>query len=197
MKVELVSAVHRDGLLALMQHASAGCHCRFWHFEGADLAWQERCNVHPQQNRAELEAALGAGSPEARGVVAVADGEVVGWLKLAPAEAMTKLTRRRLYRSLPVFRGDRNGVWIVGCLLVRPDFRRRGVAGALVAGAIPAARELGARALEALPRRSAEPLRDDELWLGPPAVFERLGFVRVDGPDPYPVLRLEISSASG
>jgi GNAT superfamily N-acetyltransferase len=195
MKVELASSAHREGLLELMQTASSGCYCRFWHFRGIDLDWQERCNLRPADNRAELEAALAAGAPEARGVVAVEGDRLLGWLKLCPADAMPKLLERRVYRSLPALRGDRSGVWLVGCLLVHADARRRGVARALVAGAVEAARALGARAVEAVPRRSTEPLRDDELWLGPPSVFERAGFVRVDGPDPYPLLRLELADA--
>jgi GNAT superfamily N-acetyltransferase len=77
-------------------------------------------------------------------------------------------------------------------MLVHPRERRRGVGRALLAGAVTAARERGAVAVEALPRGGAGPFRDDEVWLGPRALFDELGFVAIGGPDPYPVLRLEL-----
>jgi GNAT superfamily N-acetyltransferase len=185
---------HIEGLLTLMAQSSRGCFCRWWHFEGDDYAWQERCNRAPADNRAQLEHALRERSDEALGVVAVDDdGTVCGWLKLTAAKRIPKLYGRRLYRTLPCFDGDRTGVYVVSCMLVHPDARKQGVARALAAEAVEVAKSLGARALEALPRRPLEPVRDDELWTGPAAVFIEAGFTQVDGPDPYPVLRLELA----
>ena len=105
---------------------------------------------------------------------------------------MKKAYDRRLYRNLPCFAGDRTGVMTIGCLLVHPEHRKRGVSEALVRGAIVFAPSWGARALEAFPRRPKEPVRDDELWTGPMSAFERNGFVEVHAFDPYPVLRREL-----
>lgn len=194
MKVLPVTPEHARGLGELLALASRGCFCRWWHFEGDDLSWQGRCNLEPEVNRAELEDALGRGAPQAAGMVAVdtldgRDEAIVGWLKLSPAAQMGKLHGRRLYRSLDCFGGDRSRTLVVGCVTVHPARRRAGIARALVAGAIAHAHTLGAEAIEALPRRSSEPLRDDELWMGPLSVYEALGFERIGGPDPYPVLR--------
>ena len=190
LKVASLGAEHHQGLLSLMRAASAGCFCRFWHFTGDDNAWQARCNRDADTNRAELEEALG--HAEARGVVALIDGEVVGWLKLAPASSMEKIRTRRLYRTLPCFQTPRGGVYVVGCMLVRPDARRRGVGRALIAASVEAVRAWGGRALEAMPRVASSATRDDELWTGPLQPFLEAGFVQVDGPDPYPVLRFEL-----
>jgi GNAT superfamily N-acetyltransferase len=156
-------------------------------------AWLERCATAPEQNRAELGAALASGSDEARGVVALAGDALVGWLKVAPAAAVKKAYDRKLYRGLPCFEGDREGVFLVGCALVHPAHRRRGVATALVAGAARIAKDRwGARALEALPRRPREPVSDEELWTGPMGAFIGGGFVEVNAFEPYPVLRREL-----
>lgn len=192
--VTVATTVHREGLCALLSRASNGCYCGWWHHEGDDYAWQARCNLEPEQNREAFVAALEEGQSRATGVVALVGGRVVGWLKLAPAAAMGKLYGRRVYRTLSCFGGDRAGVFVVGCLLVDPDHRRRGVAHALLEGAIDLARRRGATAVEAMPRRAREAVRDDELWMGPPSIYDAAGFVRVDdGPDPYPVLRLELT----
>jgi GNAT superfamily N-acetyltransferase len=184
---------HAAGLAALFEAAGSRCYCRFWHFTGTNNAWLERCGLAPEENRAELEAALAAGSDEARGVVALAGEALIGWLKVAPAAVMRKAYDRRLYRGLPCFDGDRDGVFLIGCALVHPEHRRRGVATALVAGAVRIAPAWGARALEALPRRPREPVSDEELWTGPAGAFAASGFTEAQAFDPYPVLRRRLA----
>src|SRR5262249_27183292 len=99
--VEEARAEHAARLAAPFGAAASPGSCRFWHFSGTNNAWLLRCATEPNENRAELVAALEAGSDEARGVVALAGTSVVGWLKVAPARAMKKAYDRRLYRGLP------------------------------------------------------------------------------------------------
>jgi GNAT superfamily N-acetyltransferase len=175
-----------------METGSRGCFCGWWHHDGDDYAWQARCNLEPEANQRALEHAIDQGEPRASGVVACHDDRVLGWLKLAPAAQMGKLVARRVYRTLSCFDGDRSDIWVIGCMLVHPDHRRSGIGGRLVAGAVELARAKGGRAIEAMPRRAREAVRDDELWMGPPTALEQAGFVQIDGPDPYPVMRLEL-----
>jgi GNAT superfamily N-acetyltransferase len=191
--IEAAGPEHTAGLAALFEAAGSPCFCRFWHFSGTNNAWLERCALTPGDNRAELESALAAGSVEARGVVAVEEAAILGWLKVTPAEAIPKAYERRLYRGLPCFAGDREGVLLIGCALVHPEHRRHGLATALVAGAVRLAPRLwGARALEALPRRPREAVSDEALWTGPMGAFAANGFVEVSRFEPYPVLRREL-----
>lgn len=197
LRVEAAGPEHEAGLIALFDAAGSPCFCRFWHFEGTNNAWLERCAT-TGDNRLELADGLRTGSDEARGVVAMAiagaaaNPTLIGWLKVAPVTVMKKLYDRRLYRNLPCFEGDRSGVFAVGCALVHPAHRHRGVATALVAGAVRIAPSWGARALEAFPRRPKEPVSDDELWTGPMGAYEQNGFIEVNAFEPYPVLRRQL-----
>jgi GNAT superfamily N-acetyltransferase len=180
---------HAAGLAALFGSNGYGCHCRFWHFQGTAREWLARCAHEPETNQRECEAALLAGSPEMSGFVAeTATSTLVGWLKLAPATSLAKLYEQRLYKGLPCFGQDRSGVFTIGCLLVREDFRHRGIARALLGRAVELAPSLGARALEAFPRSDAD-VADAALMLGPLRLFQDAGFEIVHDFYPYPVLR--------
>jgi GNAT superfamily N-acetyltransferase len=201
--VERAAGQHAPALNELFRRAECACHCRYWHFQGDKNAWLDRLANAPEQNRAEFVGDLAAESPAALGMLALtADPATernanpapvaVGWMKLAPAETLSSLYAQRLYRNLPCFQGDRTGVFAVGCFLVDPEWRRRGVARALVEHGIGVARTLGARSIEAFPRR-AEGVSDGELWQGHPEIFFALGFREVHEFAPYPVLRLELA----
>lgn len=177
---------------ALFEAAASPCACRYWHFEGNKNAWLDRCAHDRGANFAEQRAALEAGHPSAEGLLArdAAAGPeeaALGWMKLTARAALPKM------RSLPVYRGldlgPEDTTWAVGCFLVHPAARGRGVARALLGAAEAHARSRGARAIEGYPRRSAEPIHDEEVWQGPERLFVEAGFTVVHDVAPYPVYR--------
>jgi len=194
LQLELCAAAaeHTNALVALFERTGTPCHCQYWHFSGDKNAWLDRLFHAPELNRAAFVESLSSAHTELRGVVALHAGQAVGWLKLCPAERVPKLYDQRLYRGLPALSGPREGVLTVGCLLVDEEFRRRGVAAALVEHAVELAKARGARCIEAFPRRSAD-AGAAELWTGPFSVFERAGFEIVNDFGPYPVLRYTIA----
>jgi GNAT superfamily N-acetyltransferase len=109
-------------------------------------------------------------------------------MKITFATAVGKLYAQRPYRGLPIFREDRERTATVGCFLVEPTWRRRGVGRALLGAGIELARAAGAVAIEAFPRR-AEGVRDEELWTGPYDLFAEHGFEIVHELAQYPVVR--------
>ncbi len=186
-EVRAVAPADAAALGAFFEAAGSTCFCRYWHFQGDKNGWLERSAARPEESRAELEAAVREARPDGAGLVARLDGVVVGWLKLAPRAAVPKLRNLPVYRALDL--GDDEGVLAIGCMLVHPDHRDRGVARALVAFAIEEAGRRGARFVEAYPRRSPDRLYDEAAFLGPEGLYRALGFeVIVDQP-PYPVLR--------
>ena len=194
MQLEVVAAEaeHTGALLSLFERTGTPCHCQYWHFTGDKNAWLDRLFNAPEQNRAAFVDSLATAHAELRGVVALHAGQVVGWLKLCPAERLPKLYDQRLYRGLPALSGPRQGVLTVGCLLVDEEFRRRGVARALVGQAVAIAETRGVRCIEAFPRRSDQ-AGPAELWTGPFSIFEQAGFKIISDFAPYPVLRYDVT----
>jgi GNAT superfamily N-acetyltransferase len=187
------SCTRLDGSLAeplarLFDRVGSACFCRYFHFEGDKNAWQLRLAHEPEANRREL--FDHAREPVLTGVVAtLPDGAAIGWMKLEAAASLPKLYAQRTYRALPCFEGPRAGVLTVGCVLVDPEWRRRGVARALLNAGIGLARAERMSAIEAFPRR-AEGAPDEQLFTGPLSLFTSEGFEIVSEQTQYPVLRL-------
>jgi GNAT superfamily N-acetyltransferase len=172
---------------ALFERAGSGCFCRYWHFEDDKNAWLARLAFEPEKNQREL-VARAAVEPLAGVIARASGGPIIGWMKLEPARHLTKIYAQRVYRALPGLGSERDGVFAVGCFLVDPNWRRRGVARALLRTGVTLARERGARSLEAFPRH-AEGIGDEERWTGAYGLFTSEGFDIVHDQPQYPVLR--------
>ncbi len=177
---------------ALFERASCPCYCRYWHFEGHKNDWLARCAFEPERSLEEQSALVRDEDPAGGGLVAMLGEDAVGWMKLAPRRALPRLRGLPVYRALDL--GADEGVWSVGCFLVDPAHRRRGVARALVAGAEGYVRARGGQALEAYPRRAEAPIHDEERWMGPLEVFVEAGYATVHDDGPYPVLRRRLGT---
>jgi GNAT superfamily N-acetyltransferase len=193
-QVEPAAAHHFERLAALFEACSSTCFCRYWHFTGTKNDWLARCALSPEENKSELHAALTASSNSARGLVAIdstAENEpIVGWMKLAPAPSLPKLQTLNVYRAAAS--RDSANVFSIGCFLVHPGHRKRGVARALVAAAPETVRAWGGTAIEAYPHAIDREMHDEEAWMGPASIFFASGFRMIAGENPYPVLRREI-----
>jgi len=118
----------------------AGCWCQWFRMPGkrfGELSVDERRDGLHDQVR--------AGSP---GVLAWVDGEPAGWAAVEPYSAYPNLARSPITKRLE---DDPADPWAVTCFVVRIDFRRRGVARALLRGAVDHARAQGAEVVEGYP----------------------------------------------
>lgn len=114
----------------------------------------------------------------APGVLAYEGDEVVGWAAVAPRSA-TSFSRSRKIPHI-----DDLDVWSVWCIRVRPGFRKRGIAHALIEGAVAFARDNGAPAIEAYPvDNRGEKVDQTMAYVGTRAMFEKAGFVKVADTD--------------
>jgi GNAT superfamily N-acetyltransferase len=88
------------------------------------------------------------------------------------------LPRLRDSRTLPAI--DDAPVWSIGCFRIRPGFRRRGVATALLTGVVAAARAAGAPGVEAYPVDAGGNRIDSGFaFVGLASMFDAAGFRRV------------------
>ncbi len=163
--------------------SAALCYCQRY-----KLLPGEAFSRFPREERAQrLLEQTHCGNPEATGttgLLAYLDGEPVGWCAIEPRPAYFGLLRvyRTPWEGRDEDRTDES-VWSVTCVLVRPGFRRRGIAYALAKAAVDHARAGGARALEAYPMRTeAGEITWDEIHVGAESIFAAAGMVAVSRP---------------
>jgi GNAT superfamily N-acetyltransferase len=117
-----------------------------------------------------------AAKRRAPGLLAYQDGEVVGWVAVAPRPELIQVDASK---ATP--RVDDARVWVIPCITVRRRARGQGVAQALIRAAVEYAAKNGAPAVEAYPRASSERVHDDFAFIGTEALFRKAGFRRIRG----------------
>ena len=113
----------------------------------------------------------------------------VGWLSLGPRETFAKL------RNSPAMKPvDDAKVWSIVCLVVPSEYRRQGVARALLQGAVDYARSRGVKLVEAYPVDRNEKGAPEAPWFGSLSMYDELGFEEVARRRPArPVVRLHLA----
>ncbi len=109
------------------------------------------------------------------GLLAYRKGVPLGWISVAPREEYGRLQRSRVTKPV-----DETPVWSITCFVIHKDHRGKGVAKALVEGAVDYAREQGAVGIEGYP---VEPRKDRMpdiyAWMGLASMFEAAGFTEI------------------
>jgi GNAT superfamily N-acetyltransferase len=163
------TAEHWDDIRSLFEsHGELGCWCQYWRQSSSDYR-----RGGPGSGQVNLKNQVLQGPPP--GMVAYLDGEPVGWLGFWPRQRLERLVRSRTIPQL-----DDVTVWSIVCFMIRPGYRRKGVARALLNGAVEYARNAGVPALEAYPV-DPEGKRVDVTfgYVGFTGMFEAAGFQRV------------------
>lgn len=149
-----------------------GCWCQAW--RGRDAV--AKANNEPRT--ATLRRQM-AGGPPPPGYLAYLDGVAVGWVGIGVRTETPRLVNSRTIPAL-----DDLPVWSIGCFRIRPGSRRRGIATALLAGVIDAARAAGAPGVEAYPIDPAGRRVDAGFaFVGIASMFDAAGFRRVQVTD--------------
>ena len=163
--------------------ACNGCWCMYWRIGSA---YYKRSHA---RNRTAFRNVVKRGPPP--GLLAF-DGEVaVGWCQLTPRDDLPWLEEARLLRRV-----DDVPVWSLSCFYVRRGYRKKGVATALVAAAIKAAKRARAPALEAYPVDTGQPTSTLNLFTGIASTFKRAGFKTIASRVPHrPIMRYDFQAA--
>jgi GNAT superfamily N-acetyltransferase len=164
-----------------------GCWCQWFRLRGRDF---EATRV--AERRAALRAECEGGAP-GPGVLARVDGFPAGWAAVAPRAGYPRLVASPLLKRLPDDDRPDGVVWAVACLVVRPQFRARGMSRVLLDGAVEYAQSAGARIIEGYPVDVAAAARvsTSGLYHGTLSTFVAAGFAEVARPRPdRPVMQL-------
>jgi GNAT superfamily N-acetyltransferase len=153
--------------------AGYGCWCMFFRRSSTEMAAAKAV-----ENRNALRA-LASGDPPP-GLLAYDGADPVGWVGLGPRLHFERLVRSRFLRPV-----DDLPVWSVVCFFVSRRSRGRGVARALLDGAVAYAREHGAPAVEGYAREPGERrLSADSAYTGTVSLFRGGGFREVARAEP-------------
>ncbi len=131
----------------------------------------------------------------APGVLAYDGADVVGWAAVAPRSELPFATSRKIPHV------DDLPVWSAWCVRVRPGHRGRGIARAVLSGAVEYARECGATAVEGYPvDNQGQKVNLTMAYVGTRGLFESVGFVKVADTDavsggfPRVLMRLDLGA---
>jgi GNAT superfamily N-acetyltransferase len=112
-------------------------------------------------------------SGRARGAIAFAGKEPVGWIAFGPRRDFPRLDRARTLAC-----EDADRVWSLPCFFIKAGWRDRWVAAALLAHALGALDRAGAEITEGYPvnLKPGQRLPNAFAWTGTRSLFEAAGF---------------------
>ena len=122
------------------------------------------------------------------GLLAYADGEVVGWVAVEPRMEYEKLAYSRVLKPI-----DDQPVWSVTCFYVAKGYRRQGVTVSLLKAAVDHVRRQGGKIVEGYPVDAREDMPPPFVFTGTASVFQSAGFKEVARNSPTrPIFRFVI-----
>lgn len=146
--------------------------------EGASACWcvsyrlPGRQAVSGPEREAYMRGLCESGQPP--GVLAYIEGVPVGWCSVSPRAGLSRLVNSRTIPKV-----DDRPAWSVICFVVRPGYRRKGVAAAMLDGAMQYARSQGAQTIEGYPLDTeGAKISSTFAYVGTVPMFERAGFTR-------------------
>ena len=156
---------------------NAWCQCVAWWVPNWD-DWGQRTAGQNAELRARL-----FSSDVRDGFLIYEGSQLAGWCQAWKRDAFSSILTKF---GLPY--DDR--AWMIGCLLIGPEFRGRGIARSALKQITAELVSLGARSIDAYPKRQVS--GEDELWNGPESTYLGLGFKVVLADPKRPVLRLSV-----
>jgi GNAT superfamily N-acetyltransferase len=180
---DLVELFSRPGL-----SVARGCYCMFYRRSGRHQPSSGM--TYSEANKRALKALVKRGVVP--GLLGYENGRAIGWVSLGPRGDYARLDRSRVMKAV-----DDKPVWSIICFVVDPKERYRGVAEAMLKGAMAWARKQRVKLLEAYPCDKQGNASDDSMWFGAKSMFDRAGFVEVARRKPTrPVMRKRLGTSA-
>jgi ribosomal protein S18 acetylase RimI-like enzyme len=175
-----------DDFAALVERHNGvwgGCWCLEFHEEGGGKGLDRRALKHQRVLAGDAHAAL------------VFDGgRCVGWCQFGSPEELPRIKFAKAYRAVEA----PPPAWRITCFFVDKEYRKQGVAGAALAGALEQIARLGGGVVESSPEDVAgRKVSNSFLHNATVAMFEAAGFDRVRplGKNNWLVKRSVVSAA--
>ena len=139
----------------------------YWRLEKGQ-SWKDLQGAPAKRRMRQL---VGAG--KARGAIAFAGEEPVGWIAYGPRRDFPRLERARTLAC-----DDSERVWSLPCFFIKAGWRDRGVATALLQHALRSLRQLDAKIAEGYPvnLKPGQRLPNAFAWTGTRSLFSDAGF---------------------
>jgi GNAT superfamily N-acetyltransferase len=147
--------------------ACGGCWCMYWRLEKGE-SWEDLKGGPAKRRMRQL---VTAG--KARGAIAFAGKEPVGWIAYGRRHDFPRLERARTLTC-----EDVELVWSLPCFYIKAGWRDRGVATALLRHALRSLRRQGAKIAEGYPvnLKPGQRLPNAFAWTGTHSLFAEAGF---------------------
>ena len=177
--VQRLTPTRRDDFLRFFDHERgvafgdnpewAKCYCHYYHVPKA-IDWS---SLDGAANRKAMAARIDVAEME--GLLAYADGDVVGWLNAQPWHKLPHACAR-LAVAPPELDVPAHEAAAIVCFVVAPSWRRRGVAKALLDGALASFAARGIKAVDAFPWNTGDSTTPTDHYHGPLPLFLAAGF---------------------
>jgi GNAT superfamily N-acetyltransferase len=146
------------------------------------MYWRDRSLRHGEPKKRAMAKLVRDGREP--GLLAYEDGDAVGWVSVAPREEYPAILASPQYK--PRENGGGDAVWSIVCFVVDKPLRARGIASALLAGAVEYAFAHGATSVEAYPH-----VTDERDYMGHTTLYAHAGFRHVRDANKRTVVRLD------
>ncbi len=141
------------------------CWCMYFR-----LPYKEFQSNKPYGNKVLAKKLVQKGKPV--GLIGFMGDQPVGWIALAPREDYPRIENARTLKRI-----DAKPVWSITCFFIKKEFRKKGLSGELIKGAVAFAKMKKIRILEAYPAIPyAANVPHAFLWVGVLSSFKRNGF---------------------
>lgn len=156
-----------------------GCWCMLWRRTAKEMEAEKG-----EGNRLAMKSLFEKG--QVPGLVALKDGNAVGWIQIDRRSAFPRLEASRILKPV-----DEQEVWSVSCFFIDKRFRRQGLSLELLNAAVDWARSQGAAIVEGYPIDTPkEKYPTVYAWTGFLGTYQRAGFSEVARrSDTRPIMR--------
>jgi ribosomal protein S18 acetylase RimI-like enzyme len=160
---------HERGVAFADNPQWAKCYCHYYQVPKS-IRW---ASLSAPQNRTAMQARIEVGEME--GFLAYGGGEVVGWVNAQPRHKLPHCFARLGISPTPLACALFEAAAIV-CFVIAPTQRRRGIARALLRGALESLAARGFKLVEAFPFKSGDSELAADHYHGPLPIFLDAGF---------------------